>query len=295
MALLFLVILVLAQVQPTRTAALTVAALVLALLMLPLRDQSPHTFVRGTYVLTIALAVCVLLGCAIRAQEARRQRAVHDVRQAERLALARDLHDLVAHHMTGIIVQANAARTIHATAPDKVEPILDAIARAGTETLESMRRLVRVLREDNHAALRPGDLIAELGSLVLDFSRRNPESPPARLDVTAAARNTRFSPEIETSAYRVVQEALTNVHRHAPGGRASIHVDADSDWLHVTITNTTPRHRPVGPAGGHSGLGLIGLRERVQALDGTFRAGPVDGKRWRVAAGLPRHPAHETL
>ncbi|MDI3409027.1 sensor histidine kinase [Streptomyces cavernicola] len=288
-ALLLLIIRVLAQVQPAQAAAWVIAPLVAAVLMLPLRDRSQDTLVVGAYVLTLLLAVCVTLGSALRAQEARRQRAVHDVRQAERLALARDLHDLVAHHMTGIIVQANAARTVHATAPDKVEPILESITRAGTETLASMRRLVRVLREYDHDALLPGDLLAELGELTAEFARHNPDSPPVRLEVTAAARSTRFSPEAEASVHRVVREALTNVHRHAPGQHATVRLDATPDWLLVTVTNTLPSH-PAGPAGGRGGLGLIGLQERIEALDGTFRAGPSGRGQWRVTARLPRHP-----
>ncbi|WP_406354647.1 histidine kinase [Streptomyces sp. NBC_00658] len=118
--------------RPGRATAYTLA-LVAAILALPLRSGSWGAFLAGGYVLTIALAICIVIGCAIRALEVRRERAVHDVRQAERLALARDLHDLIAHHMTGIIVQANAALTIQATAPDKVDPILRTIARSGTE------------------------------------------------------------------------------------------------------------------------------------------------------------------
>ncbi|MGW2956943.1 sensor histidine kinase [Streptomyces sp. NPDC001220] len=281
----------LAETESDRTAAWTVAALVAAVLMLPLRGRTVATLVAGQYVLTVALALAVLIGCFLRAMEARRQRAVQDVRYAERLALARDLHDLIAHHMTGIIVQANAARTVHATAPEKVDPALEAIARSGTETLESMRRLVRVLREDNHQALRPADLLSGLGDLVTDFSGRRPDAPAARFEAGVAARTSRFSPEVETSVYRVVQEALTNVHRHAPGERVVVRLDADPDWLHVTVTNSLAHRRTGSPAGGQSGLGLIGLRERIEALDGEFWAGAVDPAQWEVRASVPRSPA----
>ncbi|MFE7994684.1 sensor histidine kinase [Streptomyces shenzhenensis] len=295
LALLFLTARVLGVTQHTRTAAWTVTLLVVSVMMLPLRIGTLDAFVTGGYLLTVALALCVIIGYSTRALEARRQRAVQDVRQAERLALARDLHDLIAHHMTGIIVQANAARTVCATAPEKVEPVLEAIARSGTETLESMRRLVRVLREDNHTALRPADLISELGGLIADFSRRQPDAPAARLEATAAVRTNRFSPEVETSVYRVVQEALTNVHRHAPGEHVVVRLDADPGWLHVTVSNSWAQRRTGSPAGGRSGLGLIGLRERVEALDGTFSAGPEHPGRWEVRAGLPRSPAASPL
>ncbi|MFF1653349.1 sensor histidine kinase [Streptomyces sp. NPDC058255] len=287
-ALVFLIVRVLAETQPVRTAAWTVAALVVSALTLSLRARTLGTLVAGSYTLTVLLSLGIATGCAIRALEARRERAVRDVRQAERLALARDLHDLVAHHVTGIIVQANAARTVHASAPEKVQPALEAIARSGTETLESMRRLVRVLREDDHEPLRPGDLLSELAGLVAEFTRHRPEAPAARFEATAAARTSGFSPEAETSVHRVVQEALTNVHRHAPGERVTVRLDAAPDWLYVTVTNGTPHRLPGGPAGGRSGFGLIGLRERVEALDGTFWAGATGPGQWEVRAGLPR-------
>ncbi|MEU9151498.1 histidine kinase [Streptomyces sp. NPDC048417] len=295
LALLFLIVRVLAGTESDRTTAWTVAALVAAVLMLPLRGRTVATLVAGQYVLTVALSLAVLIGCFLRAMEARRQRAVQDVRYAERLALARDLHDLIAHHMTGIIVQANAARTVHAIAPEKVDPALEAIARSGTETLESMRRLVRVLREDNHQALRPADLLSGLGDLVTTFSGRRTDAPAARFEAGAAARTSRFSPEVETSVYRVVQEALTNVHRHAPGERVVVRLDADPDWLHVTVTNSLAHRRTGSPAGGQSGLGLIGLRERIEALDGEFWAGAVDPAQWEVRASVPRSPADPVL
>ncbi|MFJ9924198.1 sensor histidine kinase [Streptomyces rubiginosohelvolus] len=291
LALLLLIIRVVAEVHPTRTAAWMLALLVVAVLMLTLRGRRMETFLTGTYVLTMVVAVCVILGAALRVQEALRRRDVQEVRQAERLALARDLHDLVAHHMTGIIVQANAGRTVQATAPEKVGPILESIARAGTDTLDSMRRLVRVLREDDHAAVRPGPLLTELGDLTADFASQQPGGPSAQLEVTAAARNIRFSPEAESSVYRLAQEALTNVRRHAPGQGAVIQVDADAEWLHVRVTNSMARgRRATSPAGGRGGLGLIGLRERVEALDGVFRAGPDGEGRWRLTASLPRRP-----
>ncbi|MFF1678514.1 sensor histidine kinase [Streptomyces sp. NPDC058256] len=275
--------------RPAHAIACTVA-LGVTVLMLPLRIRSWDAFVAGGYFLTMVLAVCVALGCGVRGLEARRERAVRDVRQAERLALARDLHDLVAHHMTGIIVQANAALAIKTTAPDKVDPILRTIVRSGAETLESMRRLVRVLREENHTALRRGDLLTELADLVSAHSAHcadGSDEAPARLDATAAARTARLSPEAELSVQRLVQEALTNVRRHAPGARITVHLDAGRAWMQVTVTNTAPHHKAAPPAGGRGGFGLVGLRERVEALDGTLSAGALPHGGWQVQAAFP--------
>ncbi|CAM5277267.1 sensor histidine kinase [Streptomyces atroolivaceus] len=287
--LLFLVIRTTAHGWRPATAAAYTTVLGAAVLALPLRTESWSTFGAGGYVLTVALAVSVAVGCAVRALEFRRERAVHDVRQAERLALARDLHDLIAHHMTGIIVQANAGLTIQATAPDKVASILRNIVLAGTETLESTRRLVYVLREDDHAALRPGDLLIELADLVSAHSAAGSDDTPAQLDVTAAARAARLSPEAELSAQRLVREALTNVRRHAPGARTTVRLDVDTAWLYVTVTNTAPSGK-AAHTGGRGGFGLLGLRERVEALDGSLRAGPVPHGGWQVEAALPLAP-----
>ncbi|AEM85487.1 sensor histidine kinase [Streptomyces violaceusniger] len=281
-----------AQTSRPATAAASAATLSLAVLALPARTGSWSNIVAGDYILTVVLAIIITLGCAIRALEVRRQRAITYVRQAERLALARDLHDLIAHHMTGIIVQAHAATAIYPTAPDRVEPILRNIAQAGTETLESMRRLVRVLREDNHTALRPGDLLTELAELAASYSAPaavGAVPATARLEATVAARTAHVSPEVEISVYRVAQEALTNVRRHAPGAQADVRLDADSTWLQISITNTRGTNRAPVPAGGQGGFGLIGLRERVEALDGAFHAGPLPNSGWEVRATFLLH------
>lgn len=288
--LLALVIRTLAQTASARKAAASAAALSFAVLALPVRMGRWSVIVPGGYVLTVALAITITLGCAIRALEARRRRNIADVRQAERLALARDLHDLIAHHMTGIIVQAHAATAIHSTSPEKVEPILRNIAQAGTETLESMRRLVRVLREDNHVPQRPGDLLSELSALTAAHSAPATAGAPAaaaRLEATAAARTAHLTPEVEISAYRVAQEALTNVRRHAPGAQAAVRLDADRAWLWVTVTNGASPSANHNGFGGQSGFGLIGLRERVEALDGTLRTGPLRDGGWEVRARFP--------
>ncbi|OKK15485.1 hypothetical protein AMK09_25450 [Streptomyces sp. CB02488] len=276
-----------ARTARPKAAAASAVALSLTVLVVPFRTGSWSSIVAGVYVLTVIVAIVITLGCAIRAMEARRRRAITDVRQAERLALARDLHDLIAHHMTGIIVQAHAATAVHPTAPDKVEPILRNIAQAGTETLESMRRLVRVLREDNHTAVRPGDLLSELAELTASYSTPAAAGlapATARLEATAAARTAHISPEVEISAYRVAQEALTNVRRHAPGAQVEVRLDADSTWLQLSITDTGGPQRPAVPAGGRGGFGLIGLRERVEALDGALHTGPLHNSGWEVKA-----------
>ncbi|RXS70611.1 two-component sensor histidine kinase [Streptomyces sp. TM32] len=236
-------------------------------------------------VLTFAVGGAAGLGCYLRTLDARRARAMTAVRHNERLELARNLHDFVAHHVTGIIVQANAARAIHRTSPDMIEPILDTIAHAGSETLDSMRRLVRVLREEDHHGARPGEILTELARLVSAFSG---DGTQARLEIAAAARAARLAPEVETSVHRVVQEALTNVRRHAPGAAVTVRVDIDAQGrLRVEVHNSPPGVRSAAPVGGSSGFGLVGLRERVEAVEGTLDAGPDGDGGWHVTVTLP--------
>jgi signal transduction histidine kinase len=116
------------------------------------------------------------------------------------------------HHVTGIVVQANAARAIRETAPEQVDPILENIQKAGMETLDSMRRLVRVLRVDRRPR-RPGELFTELAALVSDFC--GGEGQDANLSEAAPARAAQLAPEAQTSVHRLVQESLTNARRHA--------------------------------------------------------------------------------
>ncbi|WUR84299.1 histidine kinase [Streptomyces phaeochromogenes] len=287
--LLFLIVCTTARPEQPATAATWTFVLGVAALLLPLRvaQHWPEIIATG-YVMTVAVAISISIGCAIRALEARKERTAREVRQSERLALARELHDLIAHHMTGVIVQANAALTIHTAAPDKVEPILRNIVDASTETLESTRRLVRVLREDHHMALRPGELLTELAELVAAYSAASAHGDStARLEVTAAARTAHLSGEVEISLFRLVQEALTNVRRHAPGACTTVHLDAEPQWVRVTVTNTSPAPGATRPIGGHGGYGLLGLRERVEALDGTMHAAGLPGGGWQLQAALP--------
>ncbi|MGW1564267.1 sensor histidine kinase [Streptomyces sp. NPDC002144] len=288
-----------ATAQSGRSAAAVAETVLISVtvLLLPLRAGSWQAFTSGGYVLTVALAIFITLGYTIRALQTQRERTAREVRYGERLALARDLHDLIAHHVTGIIVQANAALSIQSAAPDKIDPILRNIAQAGAETLESTRRLVHVLREESNTPLRPGDLLVALGELVsAHCAAASPGSGPdepetAHLKATAAARGARLRPEAETSVRRVVQEALTNVRRHAPDAHTVVRLDADTARLRVTVTNTPPHPRALTPAGDRGGFGLLGLQERIEALDGTLRAGPLPDGGWEVSAALPLGPS----
>ncbi|MEV3971317.1 histidine kinase [Streptomyces sp. NPDC050698] len=267
------------------TAALAAAIIAVPQRLLPAdRYYDGDSAITGSLVMTLCVGLALAWGLRARLMEEQRARDVAAVRQRQRLELAHDLHDFVAHHVTGIIVQANAALTLQHTAPEQVGPLLENISRSGSETLDSMRRLVRVLREDDHDSVRPGEMWAELARLVSAFSEYEAD---VQMHVAAAAREARLAPEVETSVHRVVQEALTNVRRHAPGAVVAVRVDVDGPRLRVEVHNTAPVAGHPGAVGGRGGFGLVGLRERVEAVEGTLTAAPTDDGGWRVTAAFP--------
>ncbi|MFF3377258.1 sensor histidine kinase [Streptomyces sp. NPDC002680] len=273
------------RVERPVTAVTLSAALAVAVIALPLRGSVEGDYFGYSFFLTFAVGAAMGLGCHLRLLDARRARAVASVRQSERMELARDLHDFVAHHVTGIVVQANAALMIQETSPEQIKPLLEGISRAGGETLDSMRRLVRVLREDDHRSARPGELLTELDRLVSAFAENG---AAATLNVAPEVRGIRLAPEVETSVHRAVQEALTNVRRHAHGADVVVRLELDSQGrLRVEARNAAPQTRATGPIGGRGGFGLVGLRERVEAVEGSLTSGRTADGGWCVSADFP--------
>ncbi|MEV5150162.1 histidine kinase [Streptomyces sp. NPDC052727] len=218
-----------------------------------------------------------------------RRRRAEALRLAQRTEFARDLHDFVAHHVTGIVVQAQGALAVAERHPQLLRPSLERIEQAGAEALTSMRHMVGMLRnaprEDEKPALTPLAGIAEVRSLVEQFSMVG--GAQARLDMQGTFDD--LPVEVTTTAHRVVMEALTNVRKHAHGC-SEVRVRAirstDSVTLRVSDDGRSrgPRH------GSGSGFGLKGLSERVHLMGGHIQAGPMAGGGWRVEATLPAAP-----
>jgi signal transduction histidine kinase len=223
-------------------------------------------------------------GLHLRALDERRMRAVADVRRGERLQLARELHDLVAHHVTGIVVGVQAAQVAAASHPRQALEVLPEIEAAGMETLASMRRLVAVMRDDDGPASAARVDGGALQDLVAEFSVTG---PPVRLRTDDAI--DRSAPEVAVSAHRIVQEALTNVRRHAVGVTAiDVEVRGTSEGLLVAVRNDGSRiEAGATPLGGAGGFGLLGISERVTAVGGRLAAGPHPDGGWLVTAMLP--------
>ncbi|MFG2039891.1 sensor histidine kinase [Dactylosporangium sp. NPDC048998] len=230
-------------------------------------------------------------GLWLRLQEQRRREMADAVRREERLALARELHDVVAHHVTGIVVQAQAARVVARRAPEhgRLDEAVAGIEAAGSEALTAMRRIVGLLRDNADAAPASGGT-ERLETLVRRFSEAPREGErgdgPREVRVELPDGADDWPPELNRTVYRVVQEALTNVARHA--GRAelvTVRVTRDAGGVTVEVTDDGP---PPGNRGGPGGFGLIGMRERVEALGGRLCAGPAEPRGWSVVARLPR-------
>ena len=212
--------------------------------------------------------------------EAERHAQAKIAAAAERARIARELHDVVAHHVSVMVVQADGAGYALRTDPDRAQAALRAISTTGRQALTEMRRLLGVLRSaDQHTELAPMPGLGELREL-LDQARA------AGLEVSYTLTGTpRELPEgAELAAYRVVQESLTNTRKHAGlAATATVTLSYERDGLIVQVTDDGMA-TPSGEPGGH---GLAGMKERIGMYGGTVSAGPLAGGGFRVRAWLP--------
>ena len=209
-----------------------------------------------------------------------RELATREAVAAERAAIARELHDVVAHHMSVMVVQAGAARAVGESDPAAASAALRQIETSGRTGLAEMRRLLGILKAEGDGdgrAPQPG--LADLGEL-LDSMR----ATGLAVEAVVAGSTRPLPPGVDLSAYRIVQEALTNALRHAGGASARVLVRYEPAALELEIADDG-----LGPPDGPStqGQGLIGMRERAQLFGGAFEAGPRPGGGFLVRARLP--------
>ncbi|MFF4318291.1 histidine kinase [Streptomyces sp. NPDC001568] len=259
----------------------------------PVRGAS--TFV----VCSVLFGIAGLLGYALRALRlARRQLVVQETVAEEERArrtlleersrIARELHDVVAHHMSVISIQAQVAPHLVENPSEELRENLAGIRQNALEALTELRRVLGVLRseqpEDPANPHHPQPTLAELEGLV-DNVRG------AGLEVTTETAGIRrpLTPGVELTAYRIVQEALSNCLRHAPGSRVEVGIAYGPRDLHLCVANTAPtRLAPPSPGAGH---GLLGMRERAGMLGGELVAGPRPDGGYEVSAVLPLDPS----
>jgi signal transduction histidine kinase len=199
----------------------------------------------------------------------------------ERLRIARELHDVVAHSMSVIAVQAGTGRMVIDDDPEHARRALTSIEETSKKAMNEMRRLLGVLRADtpDGAALAPVPTLDDLDRLVAYAVEGG-----TRVDVSVDGDRGKAPAGIELAAYRLLQEALTNVRRHAAGAPARVHVSFQPAELIVEVENPLINSQAVTDPGGH---GLLGMRERVSLYGGTFEAGPGPDGTFRVSARIP--------
>ncbi|MEV0136940.1 MULTISPECIES: sensor histidine kinase [Streptomyces] len=260
---------------------------------------APSDRATGSALLLPILGVVVLvIGAAVRERgEATRrlaeQETISEAERAqrtlleERTRIARELHDVVAHHMSVITVQADSAPYRISGLSEPAQEEFASIAAAARESLGEMRRLLSVLRSDGtegDRAPQPG--LDRLQQLVEATVRAG-----LPVELSLAADPGEVPSAVDLSAYRIVQEALANVVRHAPGARTRVSVRAAAGHLNVLVVNG-PAPKPASPLeSAGTGHGLVGMRERVRLTGGTLDTGPLPDGGFRVAARMPLPPA----
>lgn len=244
----------------------------------------------GVLLLMVAVAAVALgdsrrqRGEALAERDETRQAMVDTLQEqaamGERARIARELHDVVAHHVSAIAVQAESARLTTGGLPEEGKAHFEAIGRTAREALAEMRRLLGVLREDASAeATRdPQPSLDRLNDLV--ETARAAGTPVA---LTLEGTVTPLPAGVDLCAYRILQEALTNVRRHAPGSAVDVEIHYATDVLRLRVRDHGSS--PSGPD--PDGLGLLGMRERAIMVGGTLTAGPAENGGFAVEAELP--------
>jgi signal transduction histidine kinase len=231
---------------------------------------------------------------AERAERTKEEEALRRVTE-ERMRIARELHDVVAHHITLVNAQAGVAHHLMKTDPSHAYEALERIRDTSRSALDELRATVGLLRagDESAAPREPAPGLSELASLVDSFRHAGlevvMESGPAEKPATSALSElTELTALMELTAYRIVQEALTNTHKHA--GRqavARVRVEVATDAVRISVVDDGGRGAARSGLG--TGHGMIGMQERVKAVGGTFAAGPAVGGGFRVDAELPLH------
>jgi signal transduction histidine kinase len=233
--------------------------------------------VPGSAWVVVPYAIGVTVRLRRQSLDLARAEAVRQRVDEERLRVAQEVHDVVGHGLAAIKMQADVALHVLPRRPDQAEAALTTISRTSTEALGELRATLALVRRTGADPARspaPG-----LGQ-VEDLRRRMGEAG-MRVDLDVSGAPRALPPAVDLAGYRVVQESLTNVLRHSRAKIATVRVGYRTDTVVVTISN------PAASAPGrHDGLGIPGMRERVEALGGQFSAGPADG-RFEVRAVLP--------
>ena len=278
------------RVSASALAAALIAACVLTLLA--------GTAMNSLIPIGLLLIVSWVLGTMARQRRAyasglQRQAASQAVAE-ERLRIARELHDVVAHSMAVIAVQAGFGQYVIDSQPGQAREALGAIQATSRDALDEMRRMLAVLRQTGprdtapEAPRKPVDGLADLDRLITRVTHAG-----VHVDLQITGQPADVPASVDLSAFRIIQEALTNVVKHAATPDCQVRLDYRERELSLEILDEGDAARAAAMAGASAGTGhgLIGMRERVHLCGGEFSAGPRPGRGFRVAATLPLAPA----
>ncbi|MFD6421010.1 sensor histidine kinase [Streptomyces sp. NPDC060198] len=264
--------------------------------------ESPHfaSFVIVTLNPAIGLFLPVAWGSALRlrraftdslraraehAEHTREEEALRRVAE-ERVRIARELHDVVAHHLTLANAQATTAAHIIRKDPEQAAQLLNGLSATTSTALRELKSTVGLLRrpEDPDSPLEPAPKLEQLPDVVAALATTG-------LDVTVTTEGEprQLSPAVDLTAFRIIQEALTNVSKHAGTTTAQVTLAYDEDLLTIAITNGRGRPAPPPPPSVNSGFGLISMRERALSAGGRFSSGPLPDGGYTATAELPVH------
>ena len=276
-------------------AAMAAAGLVIAVLAVPSAGSLAGGSLGGSSIHVVAIAVPLfaiiawLIGHSIRQAQTRaelvRAQAAAQATMAERLRIARELHDLVAHSTGIIAIQAGSGRRVFDARPDEARDALAAIEAISRDTLSGLRRMVTGLRR---ADPEPGpgtgheSLGVAPGLADMDRLAATARDAGVRVEVDWPGSRQPLPADIDLSAFRIIQEAVTNVVRHASAGQCRVSIGQQDGQLSIEVTDSGRGGTTAG-----TGYGITGMRERAALLGGDFSAGPRPGGGFRVAARLP--------
>jgi signal transduction histidine kinase len=232
------------------------------------------TFAMGFWLLP------VIMGGTMRYRAEVRRRLIEKARHSERAQLARELHDTVAHNVSAIAIQAQAARVTAASQPEAVIDPLKTIEEIASQTLTEMRKIVGALRVSSEPDTAPQPRLADIERL----AKHSQEGP--RIDISFSGKLDSLTPSVEAGLYRIAQEAITNALRHARHA-SIINVQIYGEENSVSLTVTDDGNVDSASVRESRGYGLTGMKERANLLGGHLEAGPEPDTGWRVRAVIP--------
>jgi signal transduction histidine kinase len=228
----------------------------------------------------VILLFPAVLGASVRFWTTSRSRELDQVRLREREQLARELHDTVAHHVSAMVIRAQAGRVVAVSDPDAAVEALKVIEAEGSRTLAEMRSLVGALREDDAIDYAPLSNIADIWRLA------STDGALPRVDVHMSGHLDGIDPSVGAAMYRIAQESVTNARRHAQRvTRIDVDLTGEETSLLLRVRDDGD---PVSRGGVNSGYGLVGMTERAMLIGGTLEAGPDRERGWVVKAVVPR-------